>query len=63
MVLNLALLAPLVAYDLRTHRLRLHPATIQGIVVLCLSEAILFSLWGTAIWRNFASVVAHKLHG
>ena len=62
-VLDLALLAPLVAYDLRTHRLRLHPSTIQGIAVLCLSEAILFSLWGTTGWRNFASVVAHELHG
>ena len=62
-VLNLALLAPLVAYDLRTFRLRLHPATIQGTLVLILSETILFSLWGTAVWRNFASVVAHKLHG
>ena len=62
-VLDLSLLAPLILYDLRTLRLRIHPATIKGMVVLFLAEAVLFSLWGTTLWRHFASVVAHSLHG
>lgn len=62
-VLDLSLIIPLVVYDLRTLRWRLHPATVQGILVLLLAEAILFSLWGSDYWRNFAFVVAHRLHG
>lgn len=63
LVLNMSLLAPLFAYDLRTLRGRLHPATIRATLVLLASEAALFSLWGTAGWRNFASIVANRLHG
>lgn len=63
LVLDMSLLGPLFAYDLRALRGRLHPATIRGMVVLLASEAALFSLWGTAGWRNFACIVAHRLHG
>lgn len=52
--LNLLLLIPLAAYDLRTLKGRLHPATVRGTVLLLASEAILFALWGTSAWHSFA---------
>jgi hypothetical protein len=54
LALNIFLLVPLAAYDWRTLKGRFHPATIRGAVVLLSSEAILFALWGTALWHSFA---------
>lgn len=52
--LDLALLAPLAAFDLRTLNGRLHPATIRGTALLLASQAVLFLLWGSAAWHTFA---------
>lgn len=61
--LNLLLLIPLGAYDLRTLRGRLHPATVRGAGVLLLAEAVMFALWGTAAWHNFALAVGDWIRG
>jgi hypothetical protein len=58
-VLDVCLLVPLVVYDLRLPKRSLHPATVRGALVLFGAQAILFSLWGTAAWRNFAYAVAY----
>lgn len=63
LVLDISLLVPLFVYDLHALRGRLHPATIQGTLALLVSETALYALWGTAGWRNFASLVGHGLHG
>jgi hypothetical protein len=52
--LDLFLIVPLAAYDWRTLKGRLHPATVRGAIVMLSSEAMLFALWGTAIWHSFA---------
>ncbi len=57
--LDLVLLAPLVGYDLRTFKGRLHTATIRGTAALLSAEAVLFLLWGTSVWRTFA-LAAHN---
>lgn len=62
LALDLSLLVPLAAYDLRTLR-GLHPATIIGAALLLSAEAVLFLLWGTAAWRDFAASVAHAVRG
>jgi hypothetical protein len=61
-LLDVALLAPLAGYDLYVLKGRLHPATVRGTILLLASQALLFALWGTALWRDFASVVAHAVH-
>jgi len=61
--LDLCLLAPIVSYDLYTRSGRLHAATVSATFVLISGEAILFALWGTDLWHQFASVVAHWVHG
>ena len=61
--LDFALLAPLFGYDLATLKGRLHTATIRGTALLAASQAILFALWGTDLWRDFAASVAHAVHG
>jgi len=58
-VLDVCLLVPLVVYDLSMPKRSLHPATIRGALLLFAAQAILFSLWGTAAWRQFAYAVAH----
>ena len=60
-VLDACLLVPLVGYDLRRLKGRLHPATIQAGAVLFIAQAVLFALWGTAPWRHFAAGVVHAL--
>lgn len=60
--LDLLLLGPLVAYDLRTLG-RLHPATVRGTALLLASEAVLFALWGTAAWHGFALAVVDWIRG
>lgn len=62
-LLDVALLAPLAGYDLYTLNGRLHPATIRGTAVFAATQAILFALWGTDLWRNFAASVGHAVHG
>jgi len=62
-VLDVALLVPLAAYDLIALRGRLHPATVRGGALLLVSQALLFLLWGTSPWRNFAALITHTLHG
>jgi hypothetical protein len=62
-MLDISLLAPLLGYDLYTLKGRLHPATIRGTMVFGASQALLFSLWGTEVWRHFAAFVAHAVHG
>jgi hypothetical protein len=61
--LDLCLLIPLIGYDMRTLRWRLHPATVRGITLLVFSQAMLLLLWGTPTWRGFAYLVAHAVHG
>lgn len=61
--LDVSLLVPMVAYDLKTLKGRLHPATVRGTLLLLTSEAVLLALWGTYVWRHFISSVAHRLHG
>ena len=62
-VLDLSLLVPLAAYDLYTLKGRLHPATIRATFLLIGSQALLFMLWGTALWRGFALTIAQAIHG
>lgn len=57
LALDAFLLAPLFVYDLRTLKGRLHAATVRGTALLLFSEGLLFALWGTAAWHDFASVV------
>lgn len=61
--LDVALLVPLGGYDLYTLEGRLHPATVRGTILLLASQALLFALWGTATWRDFAFMIAHAVHG
>lgn len=61
--LDISLLVPLLSYDLITLKGRLHPATIRGSILLIGAQALLFLLWGTALWRGVAFTVARALHG
>ncbi|WP_293941418.1 hypothetical protein [Sphingomonas sp.] len=61
LALDLFLLVPLFAYDLRVLNGRLHAATVRGTVVLLSSEAALFALWGTAPWHNLVLWVANGI--
>lgn len=63
LALNGFLLLPLVAFDLRLLKWRLHPATVGGALLLFTSQVTLFALWGSVAWRHFASAVAHDVHG
>lgn len=63
LALDVALLVPMIAYDLATLRGRLHPATVRGALLLIGVQALLLTLWGTDLWRGFASAVAHAVHG
>jgi hypothetical protein len=63
LALDVALLVPTVSYDLSTLKGRLHPATIRGALLLIGAQALLLTLWGTDLWRGFASSVAHTVHG
>jgi hypothetical protein len=62
-VLDLSLLVPLATYDLYTLKGRFHPATIRATLLLIGSQALLFMLWGTALWRGFALTIAQAIHG
>ena len=59
--IDVALLLPLVIFDLITLRGRLHPATARGIVVLFSAQAIMLSLWGSSAWREFAYNLSHAI--
>lgn len=61
--MDACLLIPLFVYDLRTFNGRLHPATVRGTGLLLSSEAVLFALWGTAAWHNFALAVGDWIRG
>ena len=61
--LDASLIVPMVAYDLTTLKGGLHPATVRATLLLLTSEAVLFALWGTLVWHNFISSVAHWVHG
>lgn len=63
LLLDVSLLTPMVAYDIYALKGRPHPATVRGTLLLLCAQALLFLLWGTATWRNFADVVAHAVHG
>ena len=58
--LDVSLLLPLVSYDIFRLK-RLHPATIRGALLILVAQAILFSLWGTAVWRHFAYAAMHAI--
>ena len=61
--LDLCLLAPIMGYDFYTRRGRLHPATVRATLLLLISQAMLFALWGTERWHRVASMVVHFVHG
>jgi hypothetical protein len=61
-VLDVCVLAPLVAYDLRVLRRTLHAATVRGMLLLFTAQGALLTLWGTAWWREFAYTVVHKAY-
>ena len=63
LALNLCLLTPLFAYDLRTLGGRLHPATLRGMTLLLSAEVLLLLAWGSAAWRHLALAMADRLHG
>ena len=56
---DIALLVPLVTFDLVTLRGRLHPSTQRGTAVLVAAQAVMLSLWGTDLWREFAYGLSH----
>lgn len=58
LALDVFLLVPLFAYDLGTLNGRLHGATVRGTVLLLSAEAVMFMLWGTALWHALALRVA-----
>jgi hypothetical protein len=58
---DVALLLPLVTFDLVTLRGRLHPATVRAMAVLFSAQAIILSLWGTDAWRSFAYGLSHTI--
>ena len=58
---DVALLLPLVAFDLVTLRGRLHPATVRGMAVLFGAQALMLSLWGSFAWRQFAYSFTHAV--
>jgi hypothetical protein len=60
-LLDISLLLPLLMYDATTLKKRVHSATLRGALVLFFAQGILFLLWGTELWRNFASTVAHTV--
>jgi hypothetical protein len=62
LALDIALLVPMIGYDLTTLKGRLHSATIRGALLLLSAQTLLLTLWGTALWRNFASAVTHAVH-
>jgi hypothetical protein len=59
--LDVALLLPLIAFDLVTLRGRLHPATKRGMAVLFCAQALMLFLWGSSAWREFAYYYSHAL--
>lgn len=59
LALDVLLLPPLITYDLRTLKGRLHPATVRGTLLLLSAQALVLALWGTSAWRSFASGVDH----
>lgn len=61
-LLDIFLLIPLFASDLRVLKGRLHPATLGGTLLLLFAQGALFTLWGTAPWRHFAFFVAHLVY-
>jgi hypothetical protein len=61
--IDVALLLPMVTFDLVTLRGRLHPSTTRGMAVLFSAQAIMLTLWGSSAWREFAYNVSHTVHG
>jgi len=61
--LDSCLLVPLITFDAVTLKWKLHPATVRGALVILAAQAILFSLWGTNVWRNFAYSLVHTFTG
>lgn len=59
--IDVALLLPLVTFDLVTLRGRLHPATVRATAVLFSVQALMLSLWGSSAWREFAYVISHAI--
>ena len=59
--LDLILIVPIVAYDLRLNR-RAHPATMRSAIILLGVQLLLLSLWSSGPWRTFAYSVAHVVH-
>src|SRR5947209_11766034 len=60
--IDVALVLPLIAFDLVTLKRRLHAATVRGMVVLFAAQAVMLSLWGTSAWREFAYNLSHAVH-
>ena len=60
--IDAALLVPLAGFDLLSLRGRFHPATLRGMAVLFVAQAITLALWGSAAWRGFAYSVSHAVH-
>jgi len=63
LTLDVVLLVPMIGYDLSTLKGRLHPATVRAALLLIGAQALMLGLWGTDLWRGFASVVAHAVRG
>lgn len=61
--IDVALLLPLVTFDLVSLSGRLHPATVRATAVLFSAQAIMLSLWGTSAWRAFAYNLSLAVHG
>jgi hypothetical protein len=59
--MDVALLSPLVTFDLVTLRGRLHPATVRATAALFFTQAVMLSLWGSSAWREFAYNISHAL--
>lgn len=59
--IDAALLLPLAGFDLVSLKGRLHPATVRGMTVLFVVQAIMLSLWGTTLWREFAFHLSHEV--
>lgn len=59
--LDVVLLLPLIAYDVVILKGRLHPATLRAMAVLFAAQAIMLSMWGSSLWREFAYNYSHAL--
>lgn len=54
------LFVPLIVYDLR-QRKRLHPATVNGLIIIVVGKGFTIWAWDNPVWQMFANHVEHSI--